>query len=763
MPSEATRLLVIPHTHWDREWYRTHEQFRFRLVRLIDRLLELLETDPSFRHFTLDGQVVVVDDYLEVRPEARERIAKLVEADRLHLGPWYVLPDEWLVSGEALVRNLRLGLRRAEALGGAMRLGYVPDQFGHIGQLPQIFKGFGLEAALLWRGVGADVRQTLFRWEASDGSELLTVFLARGYSNAAYLPTEPELLAERLREEIEWLGKRSSVPTLLLMNGSDHAEPDPRLPRALEAAATELPGVSIEIASLPEFVRRVRDELPSELPHHRGEFRSGLRSPLLSGCASARMPQKRADFENDRLLTRYLEPLGAWLGALGGDVDPGLVDFAWRTALENHPHDSICGCSIDAVHKQMETRFARVAEIAGAELERVFGEIARRVELPAQGFGGATGPQFVVWNPNPAGLSPVEVEVDLDEEVSLRTLRVYSAGGHLLPTRVQRLEASTELLKLSLPVALARSFLARDFPDFLGYWLQDLSWQDASEGFAVQLRMGSLESTGVDLAAKRTRLREAMRASAADTVSLVFVRRARVRLGFVDRLPGYGLRSYRVGRGRGTSPAELISERSPRGGWAIANAHWRVEVDAAGRVALIRRADARRVEDAVRLVSEADRGDEYTFDPVPGSEDVERPDRVRVDLERPTPSDPSVSVRLRARYRVPESVTADRCQRVRRRVWLPVDLRIRLWAGVDRIDLSLEVDNRARDHRLRIQLAAPFQASRLSVESAFEIADRVIATPGRHPEKRDLVDHLSAHPERLATGGDARTARELRP
>ncbi|HXZ85246.1 MAG TPA: alpha-mannosidase, partial [Myxococcota bacterium] len=138
-------LVVVPHTHWDREWYRTHEQFRARLVGLLDGLLDLLERDPEFRCFSLDGQTIVLDDYLAVRPEARARIEALVRAGRLAIGPWTVLPDEWLVSGEALIRNLRLGLTRGDAFGGAQRLGYVPDQFGHVGQLPQIFAGFGFE------------------------------------------------------------------------------------------------------------------------------------------------------------------------------------------------------------------------------------------------------------------------------------------------------------------------------------------------------------------------------------------------------------------------------------------------------------------------------------------------------------------------------------------------------------------------------------------------------------------------------------------
>jgi alpha-mannosidase len=203
-----THLVVVPHTHWDREWYRTHEQFRARLVTLLDGLLDLLERDPDFRCFSLDGQTIVADDYLAVRPDARTRLEKLVRAGRLALGPWTVLPDEWLVSGEALVRNLRLGLARGDALGGSQRLGYVPDQFGHVGQMPQIFAGFGFDAAVLWRGVGADVAETVFDWEAPDGTRIFTGYLPQRLLQRSAPARDPDALAARLARR--WSGSRRS-------------------------------------------------------------------------------------------------------------------------------------------------------------------------------------------------------------------------------------------------------------------------------------------------------------------------------------------------------------------------------------------------------------------------------------------------------------------------------------------------------------------------------------------------------------------------
>src|SRR5579859_7319005 len=224
MAEDITHLLVVPHTHWDREWYLTFQQFRVRLVRTVDLVLDTLEADPSFAFFMLDGQTIVLEDYLEVRPEHRERLARLARAGRILVGPWYLQPDEFLVGAESLVRNLQIGRRMGAAFGGVMPVGYVPDTFGHIAQLPQILRGFGLDNAVFWRGVGPEVERGAFRWAAPDGSEVLAIWLFDdfGYSNAAILPLEPEALATRVTQIAERMRPLAVTDVLLLMNGTDH-------------------------------------------------------------------------------------------------------------------------------------------------------------------------------------------------------------------------------------------------------------------------------------------------------------------------------------------------------------------------------------------------------------------------------------------------------------------------------------------------------------------------------------------------------------
>ena len=313
------------------------------------------------------------------------------------IGPWYVLPDEWLVSGEALIRNLRLGLRKAATFGGGMRIGYVPDQFGHVGQLPQIFRGFGFDGAALWRGVPAEIAQTCFRWEAADGSSVFTAYLPRGYGNAALLPFDPDALADRFMREIKHLEPFARISSLLLMNGSDHLEPQPGLPAALEAAVGTTPWSDGRDWHLGRVLGSRKDASLREIFPSTG---ASSAPACVRRCFPGAPPPVR---RRSRLISATtgcsraissLWPPGSRPSAV--NLTAGLLDLAWRIALENHPHDSICGCSVDRVHAQMESRFQRVEEIATAQLESRRAPArracrcshARRPAVSGRGLGG---------------------------------------------------------------------------------------------------------------------------------------------------------------------------------------------------------------------------------------------------------------------------------------------------------------------------------------------------------------------------------------
>ncbi|HVN63506.1 MAG TPA: hypothetical protein VMT58_02630, partial [Candidatus Binataceae bacterium] len=222
-------LYFVIHTHWDREWYQPFQEMRARLVSMTHRMLRLLDED-KLPCFQFDGQTIVLEDYLEVHPQDAKLIAKLVKAGKLQIGPWYTLADSFLASGEALVRNLEIGGRIASRFGPSTPIGYMPDQFGHCAQLPQIMAGFGLKAAVVFRGVPAAVNRGHFTWEALDGTGINTIYLPFGYSNGAALPVDSadSLIARAQKLALREREFAAGAP-ILIMNGVDHCSPEPQI------------------------------------------------------------------------------------------------------------------------------------------------------------------------------------------------------------------------------------------------------------------------------------------------------------------------------------------------------------------------------------------------------------------------------------------------------------------------------------------------------------------------------------------------------
>ena len=231
------RCILVSHFHWDREWYRTFESYRARLVDAVDRVLDLLAVDSDFR-FLLDGQSILLEDYLAVRPSRRDELARGIREGRLAVGPWYVQPDSLLPSGEAHVRNLLHGRAVAMSFGAVSRVGYVPDSFGHPAQLPQLLAGFGITSFVHWRGNGNEIDHlgTAYRWLAPDGSAVTATLLRDGYFDAACLPADVEEAASRLADVVARRGDVDDAPVLLL-NGFDHMLPDGHIAAVAEALA----------------------------------------------------------------------------------------------------------------------------------------------------------------------------------------------------------------------------------------------------------------------------------------------------------------------------------------------------------------------------------------------------------------------------------------------------------------------------------------------------------------------------------------------
>jgi hypothetical protein len=342
----VARLTVhlIPHTHWDREWYLPRAAFVARLVPALDDLFDRLDASPQFRSFLLDGQTILLEDYLKVRPEQRDRVAALVRNGRLQVGPWYVLADELIPSGESLVRNLLLGRADAERLGGRTDVLYSPDAFGHPAIWPALAAEFGIGHGVLWRGLGGEAGQQgdLFRWHAPDGRSILLHHLPPdGYEAGSGLVDD----APRLRQA--WAGlkpallERAATSHLAVPVGADHHAAPAAIGRVRDLLAALEPDADVRVSRLDEYFRAAEAQ-SNGVPTLHGELRwSYGYTWTLQGVHATRAPLKRRHAEVELLLERVAEPLAALAGADGrGDRRPLLRD-AWRALVRSQFHDSI--------------------------------------------------------------------------------------------------------------------------------------------------------------------------------------------------------------------------------------------------------------------------------------------------------------------------------------------------------------------------------------------------------------------------------------
>jgi alpha-mannosidase len=360
---------IVSHSHWDREWYFPFERFRAMLVDMIEDLLVILEKDPEFRSYTLDGQLAAVMDYLEVRPDREETIRRLVESKRLFIGPWYILNDEFLSSGESHIRNLALGIRSGDALGGAMRIGYIPDQFGHIAQMPQILRGFGIDTALIYRGFGGEKGQepSEYWWISPDGTKVLMHHLPKDGYSAGYFGTKNKdiILQKFDRLQLE-LDARATTSQRLFFNGGDHHWPDSDVTAAIQCLRKEH-DADFKHSNFAAFFDAVKGELESaeRLNRLEGETRFGYRHAfaVLGGVFSSRMYLKQLNAACQTELERVLEPLNVLGSVAGMRSKAPQIEQAWKYVLQNQDHDAICGTSVDEVHREMVVRYQKARQI----------------------------------------------------------------------------------------------------------------------------------------------------------------------------------------------------------------------------------------------------------------------------------------------------------------------------------------------------------------------------------------------------------------
>jgi hypothetical protein len=444
MAKTKVEIHYVASTHWDREWYLPFQGFRYLLVKLVDQLIDLLEKDPEYKYFVFDGQSVALNDYLEVRPENRRRLESLIRAGRILVGPWYTMPDERILGGESLIRNLMRGYRDARTWGvEPMRYGYICDIFGHIAQMPQIFASMGIGYALLGRGTNEHTHPAHFIWQSPDGSQVVAfkeqdsggyaagrgIWWESGGDKGKDYSKENILKEARVLYDKE--AARSDIPVQLWLDGVDHQRPGPRIPEALEVVRKAMPDAKVIFSTLPMFAEAV-EKHRKRLPVFEGELVNVARDDggynyLISHCLSSHYPMKQANDRCQTLLERWAEPMLAWTTVLGkAPASPGFLDVAWQFLLQNHPHDSICGCSIDQVHKDTEYRYDQCELIAKEVTNDCLNAVAPKRQATAKSDQPEPATLVVVnASPYPAK-RVVTTEFDYPAEFARRGLRGFS-------------------------------------------------------------------------------------------------------------------------------------------------------------------------------------------------------------------------------------------------------------------------------------------------------------------------------------------------
>lgn len=673
--SERTELaLVVSHTHWDREWYKTAEAFRIGLVRLIDELLDRRAGEP----FLLDGQAIVLEDYLHWRPERRADLARALGDGSLEAGPWYVLGDNLIPGGEALVRNLLAGrvvLRSLRA--HAPDVLYCPDSFGHPSVGPILAAGFGFRAAIVWRGYGGRCwpEGDTARWRHRSGAEVLLYHLPpAGYEFGSSLPPDEPGARARWRELYDVLGSRSRTGVLLVLNGADHHAPQARLSDARASLGVAAAPIPVTAASLRAFADALRQRTAARaLLHAAGELRV---SPdyvwSLQGTFGARAAQKRENAALERFLVRHAEPWASVLSWRGGPSYAFALQGIWQLVLASHPHDTLCGCSIDDVSLAMWDRMRRA---------RAAAEEVRRMVVGALAEEGVGQPQqLLVLNPAPrarGGLIEAEVDVVLtpvpvgpgSDQVSreARQAPAFSIGNPALP--VQHLAQDRTFVRDEAPRRYPRNAL---------------------------------------------------------------VERHRV-LVWMSQLPPFGLRTLAINEGMPSSPRAPRLVRVEEG--RLVSDHLAVWVDEEHGLCVESASGTFR--GVLGFESEGERGDLYTHSAIPYTLQQGELLRSRVAARGPLRAELLLTWRVAIAARTLTGATGAAIQHPAHT--MPITVRVQLDAGRPWVRIIVEGNNDARDVRLRLVCRTRIVSPSHVADAAFGPVTRASRPPEPAPNDVELI------------------------
>lgn len=702
------KVFVISHSHWDREWYLSFEKHRLRLVKLVDEVLDLIDNDPEFNSFQLDGQAIIIDDYLAIRPENKERVDRAIANGKLRVGPFYVLQDDFLISPEAHVKDFQIGRQMSETAGKMMGIGYFPDTFGNMGQTPQMLKLAGLDAVAFGRGVkptGLNNQVTdgnfespfsEMKWIGPDKSEVLGILFANWYSNGNEIPVDPTEAKAYWQQKLADVEKYASTDNLLLMNGVDHQPVQKDISQALAVARELFPDYEFIHSNFDEYLAAVKADLPENLSTIEGELTSQETDGwyTLTNTASSRVYLKQKNAAVQRQLINEATQLAA-IALPKSDYPQAQLKYAWKVLLENHIHDSITGCSIDPVHREMMTRFEKVAAIAESISDEA--QKALVADIRTDQFPEGTLP-FVVINPSDiARTGVVTAEVELD--------RALFKDGR----------PDEQFAKMQLIAQQNRHYTIID-----------------GKGQAVAGRVtGYTTRFGADLPDDRFR------------VPYIGVY-AQVEVQVHD-LAAFGWETFALQlEAQNQRYADQPSESLITDGHILENDYLTVTISQVdGSLTILDKRTHKTYQRMVVIEDTGDMGNEYIYKETVDQKRIYSTDQApRLQIKQDTPE--KATVELNSTLQIPKQasdqlayeqravidITHRQATRSSEMIDLELHLAVTLEADNPTLQFDLTYDNQAMDHRLRVLFPTQLQTDFNESESIFEVVKR-----NNRPEK----------------------------
>lgn len=683
---------IISHSHWDREWFLPLESLRFRLVTLMDEVETLLDKEAGFNHFHMDGQMIMLEDYLAVKPAKREKMKQLVADGKLRIGPWYMLQDAFLTSGEANIRNLQYGLEMAEEFGQAEKIGYFPDTFGLYGQVPQLMRQAGFDTVVFGRGVNptgfnnqvfdsafASKYSEMF-WESPDGSKVLGILLANWYSNGNEIPTDKEVAKIFWDKKLADVERFASTDEWLFMNGCDHQPVQTDLAEALEVARELYPEVDFIHSHFEKYQDAVKAGLePEKLQTVHGELTSQQSDgwSTLANTASSRIYLKQANAKIERLLERLAEPISVMATEAGVSYPHEYLAFAWKLLMENQIHDSITGCSLDEVHREMEARFEKVEQTTMAIIQNAARKITEQIAT------------------NDAGIP----------------ITVFHAGG-LEATRTVELELETDAIHFS-------EMHFELIPDELAKLPEQSFRMETSTGEEIPV---VVEPLGIhfnyDLPERKFR-------------DSYFARKYKLTFT-VEHLPAVGYQTiYAHPVAVSNDKKELTKDLQ------LENQYLKVEIAPNGTYSILDKEKVVEVKGLGAYEDVGDIGNEYMF--------KETGDNVRINTYNSKPvirvlreDKLGKTIEMKHEIEIPVSASATFAEEKRRLVWHPdrtshrsdnrttfkITTELTLNKHDKQLTVRVKLDNQVDDHRLRVLLPTGKQTETHQAGSVFEVVTR---------------------------------------